>query len=78
MLNDYTVRNGGGTRFPAAYIPAFCEATGDDRLRRFLLDRRLQAVIDLGKCTLDAVRENEQTISTILESERKTGKRVKL
>ncbi len=77
-LNDYTATTKMGARFPASYVAAFCEATGDDRLLRFLLDPRLQAVIDLGKHTLEAVRDNKQAIDDLIETERRTGRRVRL
>ena len=78
ILNDYTVRNGAGARFPAAYVSAFCEATGDDRIRKFLLSPRMQAVINLGRNTLDAVRESRGEVTAILDEEIQKGRRVRL
>ena len=34
MLNDYTATTKTAARFPAAYVRAFCEVTGNDSLDR--------------------------------------------
>jgi hypothetical protein len=78
ILNDYTVRNGAGARFPAAYIDAFCEATGDDRIRKILLPPRLRAVMDIGRNVLEAIRESRVEIAAILEEEARKGSSTRL
>lgn len=78
MINDFTVRNGAGARFPAAYVDAFCEVTGDDRIRTFLLSPRLQAVTNLGSHVLAAIRKNRAEIEAILEEEIQTGRRTRV
>src|ERR1035438_1559628 len=44
MLNDYTATTKTAARFPAAYVRAFCEVTGNDSLQRSLLGPRLLAL----------------------------------
>lgn len=39
MLNAYTATSKRLHRFPAAWIPAFCTATGDSRLLQYLTQR---------------------------------------
>jgi hypothetical protein len=39
MLNTYTAESKRLHRFPAAWIPAFCTATGDSRLLQYLVQR---------------------------------------
>lgn len=49
ILNDYTATTKTAARFPAAYVRAFCEVTGNDSLQRFLLGHRLMALIEIGE-----------------------------
>lgn len=51
MLADFS-RNGTKkrqVRFPAAWVPVLCEATGCDDLRFFLLGQELRKTFDLGE-----------------------------
>jgi hypothetical protein len=51
MLADFT-RNASKkrqVRFPAAWVSAFCEATGDDELARFIMGPRLRELVELGE-----------------------------
>jgi len=68
QLNDYTTTTRMTARFPAAYVPAFCEVTGDDRLRQFLLNRRSRHLLELGKQTLDAERAKSELIKKIVDA----------
>ncbi len=55
MLNEYTAPSKGLRRFPAAWLPAFCDITGDDSLRLLLLDSRLRdLLLELGERALAA------------------------
>jgi hypothetical protein len=53
MLNDYTAPT-KGSRFPAAWVAAFCEMTGSDELQRWLLSPHFLALVELGKSVLTA------------------------
>ncbi|HKT25525.1 MAG TPA: hypothetical protein VJR04_13030 [Terriglobales bacterium] len=55
MLNSWTAVTHDSWRFPAAYVLAFCEVTSDDTLLRFLLGRRLSALLALGEMIAHAV-----------------------
>lgn len=54
MLRDFTrgASKGRNVRFPAAWITAFCKATGDDELLRFLLSPELAKALGLGEWLL--------------------------
>jgi len=39
----------GEVRFPAAWVSAFCEATGCDELARFVMGPRLRELVELGE-----------------------------
>jgi len=56
ILNDYTATTKTAARFPAAYVRAFCEVTGDDSLQRFILGPRLLALIEIGERELASHR----------------------
>jgi len=47
MLDHWTTVAHADTRFPAFLLPSFCEATGDDRLRRWAMGVRLRGVVEL-------------------------------
>jgi hypothetical protein len=50
MLNEYTAPSKSLRRFPAAWVPAFCDITRDDSLRLLLLDSRLcKLLLELGE-----------------------------
>lgn len=51
MLKEFTrsPRPKRYVRFPAAWVAAFCKATGDDELQRFLLSPELTAALELGE-----------------------------
>lgn len=55
MLNAYTATSKQQVRFPAAFVPAFCLVTHDDRLQRALLSPWLREVLEVGEHEL-AVR----------------------
>ncbi len=57
MLNSYTANSKQAVRFPAAFVPAFCCVTGDDRLQRMLLSPYLRSVLQLGEHEL-AIRRD--------------------
>ena len=49
MLNSYTAESKRGARFPAAFVPAFCEVTGDDELQRLMLGPRLKKLLEIAE-----------------------------
>jgi hypothetical protein len=57
MLNDFTAASKRLARFPAAWVPAFCQAAGDDSLQRLMLSQRLLAAVTLGERVLLAGEE---------------------
>lgn len=57
QINDYTATTKTAARFPAAYIPAFCEVTGSDALLRFLFTPKIRSLVELGECELEAQRQ---------------------
>ena len=38
-------------RFPAAWVPVFCEVFGDDALQRGVMSERLRELVELGELT---------------------------
>jgi hypothetical protein len=62
MINDFTASSRNQEkrkfpiRFPAAWVGAFCAATGDDRLRRYLLGDHLGTLLDLGERAFAAIQ----------------------
>jgi hypothetical protein len=60
MLNGYAAPSKTGVRFPAAFINAFCQVTGDDRLQRFLLSPVLRKKIEIVERELTAAQEKHQ------------------
>lgn len=54
MLRDFTrsATRKRNVRFPAAWVPAFCNATNNDDLLRFLLSPELAAALELGEWDL--------------------------
>src|SRR5438552_18185230 len=46
MLNDFTSESKVFVRFPAAWIVAFCSATGDERLQRLVLGDKLRKLLE--------------------------------
>jgi hypothetical protein len=54
MLHDFSAPSKRPARFPAAFIEAFCEVLGDDRLQRFLMGERLRKLVALAERELSA------------------------
>ena len=53
MLNEYTAPSKVLRRFPAVWLPAFCDITGDDGPRLLLLDPRLRdLLLEIGERAL--------------------------
>lgn len=62
MLKEFT-RNPTrkrNVRFPAAWVPAFCNATGNDDLQRFLLNPQLIAALELGEWDMKHLKRDRQ------------------
>lgn len=53
MLNGWTSQAKKRLRFPAAFVPAFCEITGDDQLQRFVMGPRLRRLLSLGEAEVE-------------------------
>jgi hypothetical protein len=50
MLNDFVRESkSGAAKFPLCYLEAFCQAVGDDSLKRFILGPRLCELLELGE-----------------------------
>jgi hypothetical protein len=49
MLDSYTAESKKPARFPAAFVAAFCEITGDHRLQRFLMAPKQRGLLELGE-----------------------------
>lgn len=81
MLNDFTASCKGQrvaedsqldtrkspVRFPAAWIHAFCEVTGDDRMQRLILSPRLRSLLQLGERQLSQCQAERQRAELIEE-----------
>jgi hypothetical protein len=57
MLNDWTSEAKKPARFPASFVQAFCETTGDDRLARHVVSPRLRCLIELGEREVAATKD---------------------
>jgi hypothetical protein len=57
MLDGYAAPSKEAARFPAAFTPAFCKATGDDRLLRLLLPPQMLTLIEIVEREITAARE---------------------
>jgi len=60
MLNGYAAPSKTGVRFPAAFIHAFCQVTGDDRLQRLLLSPVLRKKVEIVERELTADQEKRK------------------
>jgi hypothetical protein len=49
MLNQWLAPGRELARFPVLYVDAFCEATGDDTLKRLILGPELRQKLELGE-----------------------------
>jgi hypothetical protein len=55
MLDCFTAT--GKSRFPAIFIQAFSDITGDDRLQRFVMGPRLRRLVEFAEAELSAARD---------------------
>jgi hypothetical protein len=53
MLDSYTAESKKPARFPAAWVPALCEVTGNNELQRRLLSAGDRQFLDLGERTAE-------------------------
>jgi hypothetical protein len=60
MLNDYSAASKKNTRFPLAFIHAFCEVTGDDRLQRFAAGTQLVKAADAFDAMSEALENGKR------------------
>jgi hypothetical protein len=54
MLNDWVSPSKKGLRFPASLIAPFCEVTGDDSLRHFVMGEQLNRRCEVGRQVLNS------------------------
>lgn len=77
QLDSWTAESKENHRFPAAYLPAFCEATGDkeplkfmaEMLNCYLIESHDALLTELGriKQTKESLAEKERTIRRVLK-----------
>ena len=53
MLFGWTSESKKRIRFPAGFVLAFCEITGDDQLQRFVMGPRLRRLLSLGEAEVE-------------------------
>ncbi len=58
MLDCFTAT--GKSRFPALFVQAFCDITGDDRLQRFVMGPRLRRLVEFAEAELNAARDERE------------------
>jgi hypothetical protein len=56
MLDDFAAPSKDGSRFPAAWVAAFCEVTGDRTLQRLLVDPEIDAALRVIEFARETVR----------------------
>lgn len=60
MLDDFAAPSKEGSRFfPAAWVAAFCEVTGDRRLQRLLVDPEIDAALKVIEFARETVRRSK-------------------
>jgi hypothetical protein len=64
MLDDFVAPSKGGSRFPAAWVAAFCEVTGDNTLLGLLVGPELDAALKLVKCARAAVLKERDPVGS--------------
>lgn len=69
MLNDWLAPSKGKVRFPASFVKALCEATGDDRAARAALPERLLNLLQIGECSIAAREELQKGLKLIALAE---------
>jgi hypothetical protein len=72
MLNTYTSDSHKTSHFPAAWLPAFSEIMGDDRLERYVLSNRNREVLEFGEIAVNVL--NEATQQGLKSLRKKKGK----
>lgn len=53
MLFGWTSESKKRLRFPAGFVSAFCEITGDDQLQRFVIGPRLRRLLSLAEAEVE-------------------------
>lgn len=71
MLDDWTSECHKSARFPAFFIKAFCEATGNDQLQRWAAGPRLHKLIVLAERQLEL---EERRAELLKPSRRRSAK----
>ena len=77
MIRDFSAKSKQTARFPASLVAAFCESTGNDRLRLELAGPRLRKLIEYAERELGAVerqREAQRLRDELLGDDAKRGK----
>lgn len=65
MLDDWASPSKKGLRFPACLIGAFCEVTGDDSLRHFVMGEQLNRRCRVGEQVLNS-RDMWEALAPVL------------
>jgi hypothetical protein len=71
MLDNFAAGNKVTARFPASFVSAFCEATGDDRLRLHVIGPRLRSLVEFAEKMMAAAR-NRRELRRLIEFTRKS------
>jgi hypothetical protein len=74
MLDDWTSEYHKSARFPAFFIKAFCDATGNDRLQRWAAGPRLHKLVEFAERHLDVEERREELLKPSARNKAK-GKR---
>jgi hypothetical protein len=57
MLNAFTSDSNKWSRFPAAWLQAFSEVSGDDRLERYVISKRNRDVLEFGEVAITVIND---------------------
>jgi hypothetical protein len=60
MLNAFTSDSRKWSRFPAAWLQAFSEVVGDDRLERYVISTRNRDALEFGEAAITVIEEAAQ------------------
>jgi hypothetical protein len=76
MIYDFSAGSKKGARFPASFVSAFCDVTGDDRLRMYLVGDRLAKLVELGEQLVESMkteRRRKRLLGQLSKVSKKNG-----
>ncbi|MBZ5531821.1 MAG: hypothetical protein LAO20_10345 [Acidobacteriia bacterium] len=77
ILNSYTSAVNRSSRFPAAWLEAFSEIVGDDRLEKYVISKRNRDVLEFGEAAANVLTETvRKGLRFIARRKPRKGKRV--